>query len=230
MTKPTGRPRGRPSKLDLPIARRGGGVVTVSDALIDRLAAGALREEAARSIGLAKQTLYNWLHRGALARQAIAAGRQLTPDERRYAQFVDAVEEAEANALLGDWATLGQLAAGGMPQVTTTVKVVREITDDNVVVEREVERTTRTSHTLPDANVLIWRLEHRWPHLFGRNAELPTGDMGENVDDLQTRARALVDEVVAYKAGLDDARAAQEQGDKGHVRSNGDGERSGAGE
>jgi hypothetical protein len=200
------RRRGRPSKLHTVVAVRTEEgkpdvLVRAGEALIERLRAGAYREEAARSVGIAKQTFYNWLYQGAHARHGALRGERLTHEQRDYAEFLDAVEEAEATALLTDWTRLGTLAAGGLPQVTVTEKVDPE--------GRLIERTVRTSHTLPSENALMWRLERRWPKLFGRRTAVElTGTEGGpiefDVDDVRARARALADEIRAYQQGIAD--------------------------
>lgn len=207
---PARRP-GRPSKLDAVVAERDGQPVTASDAILDRLRVGAYREEAARSVGVSKVTLYNWLLNGARHRQRLLAGDRLTAEQRRYVAFLNAVEEAEAQAMLTDWSRLAQLGAGGIPQVTTTVteKVVREPDAQGRIVERVVERntSTKTSHTLPDAQVLMWRLERRWPRYFGRRPDEELVDRQEvdaAVDDTRQRAASLTGELRAYLAGIED--------------------------
>jgi hypothetical protein len=194
---------GRPSKLTSVVHVRqlddgSSQQVTAADMIVDRLSAGAYREEAARSTGVGKQTLYNWLYAGAQARARLAKGERLTAQERRHAEFLDAVERAEASAIVGDWLTLGRLAAGGL---TVTKRSTKRDGNGNVV-----EETVTTETTLPDARVLMWRLERRRPDLFGRRSS--TGDLddmpdeGEQVEDVRSRAQQLVAEIDAYRAGL----------------------------
>jgi hypothetical protein len=167
--------------------------------IVDRLAAGAYREEAARSTGVGKQTLYNWLYAGAQARARLANGERLNAEQRRYAAFLDSVERAEASAIVGDWLTLGRLAAGGL---SITKRSTKRDGNGNVV-----EETVTTETTLPDARVLMWRLERRRPDLFGRRSS--TGDLDDMPDDVEneerdvrSRAQQLVAEIDAFRTGL----------------------------
>lgn len=209
MTTTTKRRAGAPSKLGATVQHDAdGNPVTAADAMIERLARGAYREEAARSIGVSNKTLYNWLFQGARARQRHLAGSRLTAEQRHYVEFLHAVEQAEAEAMLHDWSLLSLLADGGMPQVTT-VERIKVALDDNGV-EQVVERSseTRTSHTLPDASVLMWRLERRYPKHFGRRPDEELHqrqDTDAVVDDTRQRASSLSGEVKAYLAGIADA-------------------------
>lgn len=210
---------GRPSKLTQPVATRDGQTITASEALIERLRVGAYREEAARSIGISKVTLYNWLFVGARARQKQLTNAKLTVEERRHVEFLNAVEEAEAQAMLTDWTRLARLGEGGIPQITTVIreKTAREVNAEGAVIERVVERTseTRTTHTLPDATVLMWRLERRWPRYFGRRPDdelQQRQDADAAVDDTQQRAAALSGELRAYLQGMSDAAERSENG------------------
>lgn len=213
---PSRRP-GRPSKLTAVVTQRDGRNITAGEAIIERLRLGAYREESARSVGISKVTLYNWLYAGARARQLALSGTKTTAEQRRYAEFLNAVEEAEAQAMLTDWSRLATLAAGGLAQVTTTIVEKVETKPDGS--QHVVERSTRTqtSHTLPDANVLMWRLERRWPRYYGRRPDeelIDRQDADAQVSDTKQRAASLSGELRAYLAGVADS-AVHENGSNG---------------
>lgn len=84
---------GRPTKLNDEIQAR----------IVAFLGAGAYIETAAAAAGVSKQTLYNWLHRGA-------------DGERRYVGFLDAVERAQSEADLRDLKTIREAAQNGVWQ------------------------------------------------------------------------------------------------------------------
>lgn len=161
-------PGGRPSKIDQVARTRTvedrDVDVTVADVIVEQLRAGNYIEAAAAAAGVAKQTVYTWQKNGAAALAKLATGEALTPDEARYATFVEAVDEAQGVAQVTDVTRLAQLATGGLKTTTVTEKV--EV--DSEGNERVIERTRKTETTLPNAAVLMWRLERRWPELFGR--------------------------------------------------------------
>ena len=202
----TGNPRGRPTNLGQVVDTHDGRPVTACEALVERLRGGAHREEAARSVGISKASLYDWIKRGALARGRAARGETVERTERRFIQFLDAVEEAEAQAQLTDWSRLGTLAAGGVVQVTTREKVEMVTDADGKTTERVIERVTTSDATLPSVAALTWRMERRWPHRFGRRVEL-TGAGGQPLIPKEDRIDALAAALEGYQAGVDDGAA-----------------------
>lgn len=177
---------GRPSKINDVIAERPvvdengdptGDIVeiTVADQIISDVRAGLYAERAARRAGIATSTFYDWEKRGREARRQIDAGQttlsQLRVNERRCLEFSEAVEQAEAEWEARANVDLERLSRGGVAIVETTVKVGP---DGNVLEER-----TKTSHTLPDAATIEWRLERRFPDRYGRRTKIEgTGEGG----------------------------------------------------
>ena len=202
---------GPPSKLnDIVSTRRDGDVevpLTAGQVIVDRLRLGAYRTEAAKTIRLPRQTLYNWLYAGARARLARMAGHRLNDEQQSFLQFLDDVEEAEAMAMLTDWSRLGTLAQGGIAQVTVREKIEVEQMADGSRRERVVERNVTTEHTLPDRQALMWRMERRWPTYFGaRVAVEHTGgvEVEHTVTDLRERARMLSQELRTFQQRVAD--------------------------
>ena len=202
---------GPPSKLnDIVSTRREGDVevpLTAAQVIVERLRFGAWRTEAAKTIRLPRQTLYNWLYAGARARLARLAGHRLTDEQADYLQFLDDVEEAEATSMLTDWTRLGTLAQGGIEQVTIREKVEVEQLPDGSTMERVVERNVTTEHTLPDRQALMWRMERRWPTFFGARVAVEHSggvEVEHTVTDLRERARLLASELRSFQQRVAD--------------------------
>lgn len=142
--------------------------VTVAERITEALRSGQYVETAAAMAGVHRDSVFSWLRIGANINGAVAAGtrtrRSLTAHEKRCAEFSDAVDEAQRMSEGIDVTRLAQLAAGGVPLTTVVTKYDAQ---GNVV-----ERTERTEHTLPSAQVLTWRLERRFPHRWGRKTEV----------------------------------------------------------
>lgn len=194
-------PGGRPSNIDTIIGRDDNGRdVTVADRIVQLLRTGAYFEQACAVAGVHKETAYGWLriagrlrivHRGDLP-------AELGDHDRRCVEFSDAVLEAEATWEVVALGQLERLGRGGIDEEVTT-----EEHDDAGKLTKKV---TRKSVTLPDARVLMWRLERRFPSRYGRrDDDAPSGadrerSHSERVDD-------LVDVFEAYLAGRADAEA-----------------------
>lgn len=161
---------GRPLRLTEVInAERG---TTIGDRIVQAVAAGNYLETAAATAGINKTTLYDWMRRGARLAADDAEGRRsrFTADERALMEFSNAVGTALAQSEAGDVTNLARLGQGGIPQEVTTIKVAVDRETGETL--RELERTTRTTHTLPDAGVLEWRLERRFRERWGRQVEV----------------------------------------------------------
>lgn len=198
-------PRGRPTKLTNTITLPDGRTQTTAEAIIERLRTGAYRAEAARSVGVTYSHMNQWCYEGAKARLA-ENHRPLTRNEKLFRDFLNGVEEAEAQAIFTDWTRLGRMAAGGAERVVITEKVERVEDPEHKgrFVERLVERTTRTERTLPDVRALIWRLEHRWPQKFGPQVQVHVdGEIDHTVLDTKDRARALAAEIKDYLSAIE---------------------------
>lgn len=67
-------------------------------AVIDALLGGNYLETAAQYAGISRATLFEWLRKGREAQAAIEKGEPLPPNGALYADFLDAVEGAQARA------------------------------------------------------------------------------------------------------------------------------------
>lgn len=94
---------GRPTKLTADIQQK----------IVSALTAGNYQETAAAYAGVARATFYNWLARGQAERDSIAAGGKPNKSEAAYAEFLDAVESARAQAEIRSVALIQKAANDG---------------------------------------------------------------------------------------------------------------------
>lgn len=177
---------------------------TVADAVADLIRLGNYMETAALHVGIGVSTVKVWMREGRLALDRIEAGarrRDLSARQRHCADFRAAVDLALADAEQRDVRTLAALARGGLP-LTSTVE--RYETDDAGQLQL-AERTITTRESLPDARVLLWRLERRFPDRWGRRPDAVDDDAG--VDD-----EYGADPVAEAEAELEDVRRRQVDG------------------
>lgn len=184
-------PMARPSKL--------------TDKLIDQIA-GNLRtghyvETTAAMTGLSKQSMYSWLKIG--ARNHDKPVSKLTAHEQRCIRFLDAVEQAQADAEDRDLLRHAALARGGLERRTV---IERTNAEGNLV-----ERTTKVETLPPDARAIEWRLERRHPEKWGRRSSIEvTGKDGGPLElTTEERADRLAEDAALFLAG---AAAATELG------------------
>lgn len=141
--------------------------VTVERYIVEQVRAGVDPITAAQTAGVSPPEFLAWMREGALVSAKLGAGgvweTDFTPEQQDA--FVLAVEVNRAHAT--HIATLSvvaeQVARGG---VTVTEKRTRTV---NGQVAEEVV-TTKT--TLPDADMLRWKLEKLEPSIYGSKATL----------------------------------------------------------
>jgi transposase len=80
----------RPTKLNPALQKK----------IVDLIKAGNYIETASAVAGISKDTLYNWLKRGARERERLETNNRAKPikDEQAFLEFSDAVEQAMAEA------------------------------------------------------------------------------------------------------------------------------------
>lgn len=204
---------GRPALLTAIIGRNTetGDDITVHDRIVNALRAGSYFEQATAFAGVHKDTGYGWL--AIAGRIRIRTGgdpnpAELTAHERDCLRFSDAVAEADAQWEVQTLLTLERLGRGGIPQVKTVVK--RGPSPQPDVEGPILEVTTTTEHTLPNVQVLLWRLERRIPKRYRRPTD-EDADRGDTPDGLtiEDRQVALLDGLDAYLDGVADEQARQ---------------------
>jgi len=183
----------RPSKIDQVVRHRDNGTpVTAGEQVIERIQLGLDLQSAADSAGISRATLHNWRLPGARHRAAAATGKKLTPAQRRLAEFLDALERAEAEAEADRLAIISRSAQGGAVVTKTTVK--RDAAG-NVVERTEVTETLR-----PEWTAAAWWLERRKPQKYARRVEV-TGAEGQPLVPQDEQARNLADSLRDFLAG-----------------------------
>lgn len=206
-------PGGRPSKIDAVIGTRPGEnggpdvEITVADRIVELLVAGNYLEGAAAGAGVHKDTVYHWLKTGAQVKLRAGAGSiddiVASEFERRCAEFSDAVAEAEGRYESSANLTLERLARGGVPLVTETVErgpaPVHPQTggptydsDGREVLGPILKSSTRSSSTLPDAQVIEWRLTRRFRQRYAERVELTGAEGGPVVLSHGEKASAVL--------------------------------------
>lgn len=166
---------GRPSKIDqIHCVDPDGTKVLIWQAVVAQLAVQPFIEVAAGACGISKDTIYEWLKRGAHAMQLAAKdGKPIPKAEQVYAEFSDAAYRAQHQLNSQNMELIHRLAEGGLKVETVTVEVDG---DGN-----EVKRTTKTETTLPDLKALTWTQEHAFPALYGRVRVEVSGPEGEPI-------------------------------------------------
>lgn len=194
---------GRPSPIDTIIGHHPdtGEPITVADRIVNALQVGTYFEHATAGAGIRKETAYEWLRvAGRLRLRARGApitnlDPKPTGHELRCLAFSDAVDEAMGVLAIASMTLVERLARGGIPQVTVTEKV-----DAAGVL---IERTTRTEHTLPSERALLWRLERRFPALYGNRVEVTAHVDGVVVQSVEERADELAGALDVYLQGVE---------------------------
>lgn len=176
--------------------------VTVFDHIVNALRNGAYFEQACSSAGIHKDTAYGWRKLAANLRAQNGGQpptRGTTANEKRYLAFSVAVEEAEAAWEVDAIDLLGQLQRGGLTQVKTVVKRGPPPADGQA--GPVLESVTTTERLAPNAHVLLWRLERRFPKRYGRRVEVTGEDGGPIELTLEERADTLATSLESFLEG-----------------------------
>lgn len=81
----------------------------LQDKIVDVIRAGNYIETAASFAGLSKNTLYDWMKRGARERERIDnTGKKMLKKEQPFVEFSDAIEKALAEAEMRDVLRIGE--------------------------------------------------------------------------------------------------------------------------
>ena len=169
-------PGGRPTKL----------TKEVQSQITTAIGAGNYMETAAAFAGIHKDTLYEWLKRGAAekARVAVSARRSIRQEEQIYTDFSDAVKKALAQGELHDVLII-QKAADGYDVIKH-----RQVLDKN----GDAHDLTDQHHEF-DWRAAAWRLERKFPNRWGRHDRHEvTGPDGGPIQHEVTIADLLADD------------------------------------
>ena len=91
------------------------------EAIQTMLRAGAYVDTACRSVGITTTTFYNWIQRGNVQRERLNAGLETEPDEKPFLEFLDAVEEADAEGIIGHLMNIDHAAKNGTWQASAWI-------------------------------------------------------------------------------------------------------------
>lgn len=156
--------------------------------------AGNYQETAAVAVGISKATYHGWKARGLEARAIIEATGGLPEDkagERLFLEFLDAVEEARADAESEAIQTLLRLAHGG-----EVIEVEVHLDPDT---EEKVGETIRFSK--PDRQAIAWYLERSFPERYGKRLEIGGPDQGPIPVEVEVSARDSLRKRLSQVAG-----------------------------
>jgi len=190
------RPRGQPSLIDAVVDHDPDGTpVTVADVIVEQVTSGQYWQDACALAGVDAETANGWL-RNAGKIKIRAKGRTiedlgLTPHDLHCWDFSVAVKKARAFACKNMLDLLDALGRGGLKQEVVTVKTGGD----------DPSTTTTTRYTLPDRQVLEWRLTRLFPEKFMERIEVTQKTEVPAAD----RADGLVDALSSYLEGIDDA-------------------------
>lgn len=90
-------------------------------AITTMLRAGAYVDDACRSVGIHRSTFYNWIQRGNIQRERLNAGLEIETDEQTFLDFLDAVEEADAEGIIGHVMNIDNAAKNGTWQASAWI-------------------------------------------------------------------------------------------------------------
>ena len=194
------RPAHRPSKITADLVER----------IAASIRGGAYKETASALVDVHRDTLNEWLRRGAKEKERVkslwAKGERrarVHAGESLYVRLSDAVEKALAEADERDLGHVDAGARGGQPVVVRTTRTRSQpVIDDKgkpvtkrngkpiLIVETIVEE--RTTATAPSWQAAAWKLERRNLRLYGRRtyAEV-TGRDGQDLIPLTAIRAAL---------------------------------------
>lgn len=141
--------------------------VTVGDYIIEQISAGVHPITAAGAAGVSPPEYMAWIREGQLALTRLNAGasweQDFTPDQQEYALFAQRAVLSHSQQVAKLTVLSEQVARGGITTKTTRRKLVGGAV---------VEEVTTEAKTLPDPDMLKWRLEHLEPSVYGKRATL----------------------------------------------------------
>lgn len=162
---------------------------------------GTELDHAAASVGVFVSTIRRWMRDGLATLARFDAGtnwQAFTYDDQRLAVWAHAMLKAEGEWIVRANGALEELARG---KTTTTTRrklvMLPDPNDATRMVQQEVERTVEVAEGRPDARVIMWRFERKFPELYGPRAtvRLLTDDTADD-DSTMARLEARLEQVL----------------------------------
>lgn len=94
---------------------------TRKEAIATMLRAGAYVDDACRAVGIHRATFYNWMQRGNIQRERLNAGLDVEENETQYLDFLDTVEEADAEGIISHVMNIDNSAKNGTWQASAWI-------------------------------------------------------------------------------------------------------------
>jgi len=91
------------------------------NAITTMLRAGAYIDESCKSVGISTTSFFNWIARGKVQRERQAAGLQTQPDEIPFLEFLEAIEIADAEGIIGHVMNIDNAAKNGAWQASAWI-------------------------------------------------------------------------------------------------------------
>lgn len=173
----------------MPEDQAGGANKTVADFVVEQIRAGVDPATAAGTVGVTPGEFTAWMREGILVRSRLDSGSvwetDFTTEQQDCCVFSDAVVRAVSTHLSRLQIISEQIARGGVERRITRTKTVNGAVT-------EVHETLEKS--LPDGDMIKWKLEKLAPAVYG-----PKATLNVNVADM-TDTDAVAD-VVARRMG-----------------------------
>jgi len=91
------------------------------NAITTMLRAGAYIDDSCKSVGISTTSFFNWIARGKVQRERQAAGLQTQPDEIPFLEFLEAIEIADAEGIIGHVMNIDNAAKNGAWQASAWI-------------------------------------------------------------------------------------------------------------
>jgi len=91
------------------------------EAITTMLRAGAYIDDSCKSVGISTTSFFNWIARGKVQRERQAAGLQVDPDEVPFLEFLEAIEIADAEGIIGHVMNIDTAAKNGAWQASAWI-------------------------------------------------------------------------------------------------------------
>jgi len=91
------------------------------NAITTMLRAGAYIDDSCKSVGISTTSFFNWIARGKVQRERQAAGLQTQSDEIPFLEFLEAIEIADAEGIIGHVMNIDNAAKNGAWQASAWI-------------------------------------------------------------------------------------------------------------